>query len=180
MMSAEISSREMQEPDPAGVAVSHISLFAAIAAELERQHPGLACFPRWFNACIEAANLICDEFSRGFRPAVPGMGFHDWLRCDERGLASEFMAFRLMNFGDKPNNHPHDPSDLGRCIRFLDAVPEARSRLADMAACGPVWAALIGAWDELEAIYREELPSGKAPRCAARMEELIKATESKE
>ena len=36
-----------------------------------------------------------------------------------------------------------------------------------------MWRALVKNWDKLEAVYREEFPSGHAPKCYAMMSELI-------
>ena len=36
---------------------------------------------------------------------------------------------------------------------LLDAVPEWRARLGEMAKVGPEWAALVERWAELEALY---------------------------
>ena len=45
---------------------------------------------------------------------------------------------------------PLDGGDLGRCIRLLEAFPEWRGRIGEMAAHGPYWTALAAAWDGLE------------------------------
>ena len=63
---------------------------------------------------------------------------------------------------------PHDPDDFGRCHRLLQAFPEWRSRLDEMRA-HPGWGPLVDAWSELEALYAEEIQSGKAPKLYARM-----------
>lgn len=56
---------------------------------------------------------------------------------------------------------------------MLEAIPEWRGRIHEAADLSPQWAVLLEHWDELEALYREEEPSGIAPRCYARMKELI-------
>jgi hypothetical protein len=102
-----------------------------------------------------------------------------WLGAGETGLSSETMCLYFIS-GKAPERlhgfhgpcSPHDPSDLGRCIRLLAIVPEWRQRLPELAALSPEWAGLVSGWDELEALYLAELPSGTAPRCYARMQEL--------
>jgi len=54
-------------------------------------------------------------------------------------------------------NHPHDPSDLNRCLLLLDLVPEWRPRLGEMADVSPAWAALVGEWDNLEGMFLDEV-----------------------
>jgi hypothetical protein len=119
-----------------------------------------------------------------------------WLASDDTGLSSRFIlaymerdttvsamdGFRI--------NYPHDPDDLGRCIRLMDIEPSYRERIMELAHLCPEWAALASHWGELEALYHEEVPGhrGSAPRCYYRMYELIHrkpypgqvATETKE
>jgi hypothetical protein len=174
--------------------LSQIELVAAIGEHIARkaEEQGLKDPPmisRQMNAVIEAADLIVEAFAEDFRPSKPGAGLMGWLASDETGLSSREMARRLapLAFGSgavrvpgessifRGPNYPHDPSDLGRCVSLLDAAPELREHLPSMADVCPEWAALVGAWDELEALYREELPSGRAPKCYARMRQLIDA-----
>lgn len=99
----------------------------------------------------------------------------EWLLGDERGASSKAMC-RAM-YGDPKEgpewtHHPHDPDDFRRCVRFLDQTG-TRVRLGMVAKLSPVWAALVDRWAELEALLREEEPTGKAPRCYKRMQEII-------
>jgi hypothetical protein len=69
---------------------------------------------------------------------------------------------------------PHDPADFGRCHRLLELFPKWRERLPTVAAIHPAWSALIANWDELTALYLEELAEGTgyAHRTYDRMKEL--------
>jgi predicted HAD superfamily Cof-like phosphohydrolase len=103
-----------------------------------------------------------------------------WRVGDDTGLSSRCLARRLappagigVPIGGHGTDHPLDPADFGRCVRLLEAVPELRPHLPHAAGISPVWAALVGCWGELEALYREELPSGTARRLYRRMRELI-------
>jgi len=48
---------------------------------------------------------------------------------------------------------PHDADDFGRCKRLIEAFPEWRSRLSEVAEAYPdtKWPAIIARWSELEA-----------------------------
>lgn len=53
-------------------------------------------------------------------------------------------------------------------------MPSWRARLGEVAAAEPDWKPLVEAWDELTALYEDELTnkSGLAPKLYARMKEL--------
>lgn len=105
-----------------------------------------------------------------------------WLTGDDTGISSEtIVAYLALGYlpSGRRGSHPHDPDDLGRCVRMLERLPELRPRLGEMSALSPAWAALVAHWDELEALYREEEPSRRAPKCYARMRELIEAAGAK-
>lgn len=139
--------------------------------------------PRHMNAVIQAANLIVDAVNTPPVAATPGSGLNRWLASDDTGLSSVYMAGVLSGRpgvfdADWPGVHyPRDPADFGRCVRMLDACPDLRPNLPRLSAPehGPVWPSLVGVWPELEALYREEYPSGTAPRLFDRMKALIDA-----
>ena len=108
-----------------------------------------------------------------------------WIVSDDTGLSSRAIWAHMM--GVTPTRggltfHPLDPDDFGRCYRLLLRVPEWGARIGEMARHGPVWAALAAAWDELTALYEEEVGPGldeqrryfgkRAPRLYDRMKEL--------
>lgn len=99
-----------------------------------------------------------------------------WLTGNDTGRSSETLVRYLVDGVLSPTaDHvfPRDPDDLGRCLRALETLPEIRPHLSEAVAISPVWKALVEHWDELEALYREEAPTRRAPRCYARMRELI-------
>lgn len=119
--------------------------------------------PRIINACIEAANGIYAELQRDPVMATAGMGLDKWLRSDDTGMSSRFMAYRIAGGPYVTDTaYPYDPDDFGRCVRFLEAVPHARALLHKMKDHGPVWAGYVDAWDKMETIYRRDLSSGKS------------------
>lgn len=78
-----------------------------------------------------------------------------WAAAGDTGTSSK--AILAVMVGKPPKTrfcYPHDGDDLGRCLGLLDAVPEYRIRLGEMAAIGPEWAALVENWDELERMCR--------------------------
>lgn len=100
-----------------------------------------------------------------------------WFIYGETGTSSEAMACAVCDMTPDPKgthfgNHPSDPDDLKRCLLFLDAVPEARDQLHKVAALSKTWAVLVENWAELEAMLREELPAGYAPKTYERMKQL--------
>lgn len=105
------------------------------------------------------------------------------LGCDT-GASSKFMASWLLAVA-KPDcwrEYPSDPSDLGRCLRLLRIVPELSADFARMAHAGPVWAALVARWGELERSMAEECgidgeKQREAPRTYALMNSIIRPIE---
>lgn len=102
--------------------------------------------------CIEARNLGLDSVSI-------------WLRNGDRGMSSNAMCKRIFGVPTSSGiDHPHDPGDLDRCLKFLDAV-EAHDKIELMRDVSPEWAALVDAWNEIVGEFREEMKAGKsAPR----------------
>lgn len=94
------------------------------------------------------------------------------LVLGESAAAKARVSSRLC--GGRIPDAPHDADDLGRCIRLLDRFPAWRERLDEVAAAHPVWAPLVAALGELEALYREEAPRrrGMAPKTSERIRAL--------
>ena len=159
------------------ISVDQMSLVICLMRHVEKEHGrDVSLTQRQSNSLIEAANVIVSAFARPVVRASPGMGMAAWLACDDTGLSSKYMAAVLS--GSAPAreiNYPRDPSDLWRCVMMLAAVPELRSKISVMAepAHGPEWNALVRNWSELESLLREEWPTGKAPKCYARMQAII-------
>lgn len=102
-----------------------------------------------------------------------------WLSGDDTGLSSKFLAQLAIGNPLPEINYPHDPSDFGRCHRFLERLePADQDAVLTLASHrSEVWERLVECWDELTDLYKEEWPSGKAPKLYARMQELIKEPE---
>ncbi|MEN6532318.1 MAG: hypothetical protein ABFD89_01560 [Bryobacteraceae bacterium] len=178
-MKTEIT--EGTKMDKTAIHISQIDLVAKIANLLATDFGLKQATEKQFNAIIEAADIIVEAMRHEFVPAAEGIGLFAWLASDDTGLSSRCMARTLWpsagipeerHFGNK--SHPLDPDDFGRCHRFLEAVPEAKARIGEMSAVSKQWAGLVAAWDELTALYLEELPSGRCPKLYARMEQILK------
>lgn len=99
-----------------------------------------------------------------------------WLGNGDIGVSSATIWTVMMGRKASPrwgHDVPHDPADFGRCYRLLKAMPLWRSRLGEVAVRFPEWQRLVDAWDELTALYEEELPSGSAPKLYRRIKECI-------
>lgn len=131
--------------------------------------------PRVINTIVKAADCIIAECRREPVMATDGMGLSAWLASDDTGMSSKFMAHIIAGGPACDEAYPIDPSDFGRCYRFLGAVPSARKKLAKMTKHGSVWSAYIEHWDEMERLWKEESPSGKAPKLYALMKRLAGA-----
>lgn len=103
-----------------------------------------------------------------------------WFLFGDTGTSSRTIATVLSgNYPPKfkdahPFDYdiPHDPSDLGRCLRLLDLIPEWEPRLAEVVALFPEWGPLVTAWTELKEGYAEESPTGRCPLLYKRMREI--------
>ena len=98
-----------------------------------------------------------------------------WALGDKVGSSSKSIARHMMgmdhdSFGAA---YPADGGDLGRCLALLDAVPEWRARLPEMARHSPAWAALVGSWDELTEMHR-----GGSSKIYDRMQEILRKPEA--
>lgn len=105
------------------------------------------------------------------RPTVLG-DWQGWLTSGDTGTSSETIWHVMTLQAVTRVGLPCDPSDFGRCHRLLEVMPEWRARLPEVASVIPAWTPLVDAWDELTALYLEELPSGSCPKLWARMRTL--------
>ena len=99
-----------------------------------------------------------------------------WLAGGDTGISSRTIWHVMMrqDWDDQTwgPDVPHDPSDFGRCVRLLEEFPAWRARMGEVCAAYPKWSGLVEAWDDLEGLYNEELPTGRAPKLWARMQAL--------
>lgn len=122
-----------------------------------------------------------DAFVKMHSRCEPGKYFpkpaqtpEEWAVGRDTGTSS-LTIYHVMT--GKPSHQgrydiPYDPDDFGRCYRLLQLFPQWRERLPEVAKKFPEWRGLVGAWDELTALYEEELPKHTAPKLYARMKGL--------
>ena len=96
-----------------------------------------------------------------------------WALGRDTGVSSKAIVYRIV-IGGRPDNgsYPHDPADLGRCLRLIEAVPSLRTDLHMMRDVSPAWAGMVANWNELKALYEAEAPTGRAPQCYALMRQI--------
>jgi len=80
-----------------------------------------------------------------------------WFANGSVGASSKTMATCIADLEVKSVSYPWDPDDLNRCLLFLVWVPEARQHLNKVALLSDVWKRLIDNWEELEAMFLEEV-----------------------
>jgi hypothetical protein len=83
-----------------------------------------------------------------------------WFATGRVGASSKAMACCFAGIDGDEKNHPYDPDDLSRCLKFLDAVPEARTHMDKLRSISPQWSKLVDHWAELEETYRAEFAEG--------------------
>jgi len=99
-----------------------------------------------------------------------------WAIGRDTGASS--TAIMAVMTGNKPESrydYPVDGSDLGRCLRLLDLIPEWKPRMGEMRAICPQWAALVDHWDELSAMH-----AANHKRLYERMQSILRPIENKD
>lgn len=71
-------------------------------------------------------------------------------------LSHHKLANKLDNNDKLEINWPHDSSDFGRCLTFLETVPEARERLGELSSLSKEWKGLVENWNQIELLFNED------------------------
>ena len=135
--------------------ISQIELLSVVLHELERQGVK-SLYSKQYNEIIASINNIIEVAERKAVLTKPNMGLDAWLKSDDTGISSEFMAGVLSKTFYRKYGHPHDIDDFGRCMRLLVAVPELRSELSLMKAESKEWENFVNNWDDIESFIKEE------------------------
>jgi hypothetical protein len=74
-----------------------------------------------------------------------------WFAGNDTGVSSCTIAASMAgaNMDNVHSGIPHDPGDLGRCLRLLEIFPEWKSRMPEMANLSKDWAKLMHNWDDI-------------------------------
>lgn len=105
-----------------------------------------------------------------------------WLSGRDTGASSKAIALWLgagVNDEAWGASTPSDPSDLGRCLRLLEIIPEWKPRIAEMAKAGGNWPTFVEHWDEMAQSMADEVgidwsKGKKAPLTYALMKKVEK------
>ncbi len=103
-----------------------------------------------------------------------------WLRSTDTGTSSltifsvlselHGVAALARTYGA---DIPHDPDDFGRCYRLIERFPHWRNRLSEVSDRFPIWKPFVETWEQLEALWKAESPSGKCPQLYKKIKELL-------
>ena len=78
-----------------------------------------------------------------------------WIGNGHVGRSSKTMWNYFIGNKDFTINHPHDPSDFSRCWKLLEAVPEWKERIPELATLSKEWKALTENWGKLTEMYEQ-------------------------
>lgn len=101
-----------------------------------------------------------------------------WIVSDDTGISSRFLcavALGIKVWPEKmPFQYPLDPSDFGRCYRFLQILPveDQMTTLLQAGKLSPQWEKIAEHWNEMVRLYEEEKPTGRAPKLYQLMKDL--------
>jgi len=150
-----------------------LGMFGAITKQFNKDHKPCRLNKKRGLACTYCFNFghapeSCPRLDCGGDP-------REWWKGPDTGASSKALCRLLAGWADftepRCNPAPRDPDDFGRCHRLLRAIPGWRERVGEAARMAK-WIKIAPAWNELEALYLEELPTGRAPRLFARLQEL--------
>jgi len=108
---------------------------------------------------------------------------NDWLADGDVGLSSLAIYRNLVEIPaglktEPKTDHPHDPSDLFRCLKLLRIAPELDD--TKMSTVSSQWKALVDIWPELESTFSKEKAKGnKMPETYALMQSALYPKTSK-
>lgn len=109
---------------------------------------------------------------------IQGKVLHWMMNSNDVGSSSKAMAAAATGHPSINLDHPHDPSDLNRCIKLCKEVPEVKANFNKVADISTTWAKLISRWDELEKCFIDEVgydwcKDRSAPKTYALIKEII-------
>lgn len=101
-----------------------------------------------------------------------------WLISGDTGLSSVAILRHMIGADGDKESYPRDPSDLGRCLRLLEHMPEWGERISEMSEHGPEWAGLVSRWQSIRSTMIREVGidwshGGRAPETYRAMQSAI-------
>lgn len=104
-----------------------------------------------------------------------------WITGKDTGLSSKAIWTHMVGSTEWSwgwPHYPHDPDDLGRCLRLLELVPLWKLRIGEMARHNRQWAALVARWAELTSAMADEVgidwsKGRSAPKTYALMRSIL-------
>lgn len=132
------------------VFISQITLVSAIFKNLASQ--GVESMtPRQMNAVIKHVDAIIEEFEKEDVRSTPGCGLPAWLKSDDVGMSSKYLASVLSGEFEAEYAHPLDVADFNRCVLLLKAAPNLKDRMRFIRDKSDIWNQFVDSWSELEA-----------------------------
>lgn len=95
-----------------------------------------------------------------------------WCRQGAVGASSLAMYHHFIGNSfeqEVPPHYPHDADDFGRCMKLIDAVPQWRERIPELADLSRRWGAIAENWDAIE----RRLRAGDTDGCTAILRETM-------
>ncbi len=100
----------------------------------------------------------------------------DWLDNGQVGLSSATMCATffpqlkqhhklkdLYDYDDLLEVHyPYDNGDFGRCLKFIESVPEIKLRLVELKPLSQEWSNLVDNWTEIESLFNSDKEASSA------------------
>lgn len=84
----------------------------------------------------------------------------EWMMSRDTGISSKSIVAVMTgaNLDKCPDlDAPHDPADLGRCLRLLEQFPEWKLRMGEMSKAGRRWEIAVACWHEISASMEAEV-----------------------
>jgi hypothetical protein len=87
----------------------------------------------------------------------------EWLASGDCGISSKTMLYAITGIPTDRHDHPHDISDVGRCVRMLRKLPFLRPKIEAVTEKFPHWMPFIDCWQHLERLYDECIEFERLP-----------------
>jgi len=104
------------------------------------------------------------DLSAQSKEALTSEAIH-WLAIGERGLSSDFIFESVTGVQTLSGSwagvahHPRDLADFRRCQLLLEFCPEIAAKFhSTMASKSPVWASLVGCWQDIVVMLDKDCP----------------------